>query len=289
MAAVCLLPTVGCMRPWRPADTAQTATQAASAPATDPSVFSPAAYLRAWRRGRWTYERRDMTAGSEGATDRYVRESRGTRMSEGTLAGRPLLPLKRYLVEEAPTSQPVARYRPIAPLGKAWAAFFTVDEPMDPIPLEVFKGEPVVTKTVLRYFDKLGRLAAKGTLTRTAQLECYEDVSCPAGGFERCARIRVQLAVHFPLVLTLDWDSYVWLSPEVGEVKRVQQFSGWFLVFWFGSAHEFNLESWEPPRGKLPRRAPTHWTHGLINLGNTLSRPRIDGMLVDVAASRPAP
>ncbi len=289
LAAVCLLATVGCMRSWRPPDVAGPATQAADSQATTQPEPAPADYLRAWRRGRWTYERRDLDSGSQGLTDRYVREARGSRVSEGTLVGRPLQPLKRYLVEEAPATQPAARYRPIAPLGKAWAAFFAVDEPMDPIPVEVFQGRSVVSRTGLRYYDKLGRLVAKGTLTRTAVLEGYEDVICPAGRFERCARIRVQLTVHFPLVLTVEWDSYVWLSAEVGEIKRVQQFSGWFLVFWFGSAHEFNLESWDPPRGKPPRRLATHWTHGLINLGNTLSRPRIDGMLVDGVASRPAP
>ena len=287
VAAMCLWPAVGCMHTWRPMQPASLPADT-QAVATRPAV-TPADYLREWRWGRWVYQRREMIDGGYGEADRYVRQTRGRRLSEGTLVNRPLLPLKMYLQSPGAATQPGADDRPKAPLGKLSAAFFELGEPMDPIPPEAFEGTPVVSTTELRYFDRLGRLVATGALMRTAVLERYEDVTCPAGRYERCARLRVDLEVRFPLILTINWNSYVWLSPEVGEVRRVQQFSGWFLVFWFYSAHEFLLESWHRAGGKPPVQPPAYWSHGLVNLGRGVPKPCIDGLVVDVVTTQPVP
>ncbi|HSW44248.1 MAG TPA: hypothetical protein VLM89_01620 [Phycisphaerae bacterium] len=272
------------MPTWRPP-------VAASRPATTQRVLSPADYLEAWcRPGESVYQRREMGVEGPEAVDTYVRRNTTHRISEGSLADRWLMPLDAYLQkqdESAGDSSPTRR--PTAPLGKAFWVFFEVAEPMDPIPPAIADGEPAVTTTSLQYFDRTGRPVARGTLTRTAVLEGYEQVTCPAGRFDRCMRVRVDLRVYFPLVLTINWNSYVWISPEAGEVRRVQQFSGWFLLFWFGSAHEFLLESHDGRSASAPAAPPTHWARGMVNLGRKLPRPRIEGIVVDVVATQPAP
>lgn len=261
----------------------------ATSPAATRSASTPSEYLRAWRWGRWFYQRREIGSELPPSGGGYPRQAREARLSEGTLLDRPLMPLERYLQSPEAATQP-AHGRREAPLGKAWAAFFELEHPMDPIPPEAFEGLPVVTTTSLQYFDKFGRPVAKGTLTRTTLLEGYEDVVCPAGRFERCARVRVDCEVRFPLILTLDWNSYVWLSAEAGEVRRVQRFSGWFLVFWFGSGHEFELDSWEPWPVPPPENPPTHWARGVVNLGGSYPGLRIEGLIIDAApATRPGP
>jgi hypothetical protein len=266
--------------------------QAQTAPAqTRPAAAQPqtADYLRAFRLGRWVYQRRELADPGPPAVDWYARHVTKSRISEGTLLDRPFLELAEYLPSENEASQwGVQEPRPLVPLGKAFGVFFEVGEPMDPLPPQMLTGEPAVTETPLRYYDRQGRLVARGTLTRTAVAEGYEDVTCPAGRFQHCLRARVDLEVRFPLILTIDWNTYVWLSPEVGEVRRIQQFSGWFLIFWFGSAHELLLSSYEVPAVPASADPPRQWARGLVHLGRALPRPRIEGLVIDLCASQPA-
>jgi len=291
LAAGCCLLASGCMRPWRPPPVGGPGPQTQPVQ-TQVAVAGPqsADYLRAFRVGRWVYQRRELTGDGLPVVDWYARHVTASRISEGTLLDRPFVSLAEYLPSDIEASQRgVQEPRPIVPLGKAFGVFFEVGEPMDPLPPPMLAGGPVVTTTPLRYFDRQGRLVARGMLTRTAIAEGYEDVTCPAGRFERCLRARVDLEVRFPLILTIDWNTYVWLSPEVGEVRRVQQFSGWFLIFWFGSAQELLLASYEVPPVPASADPPRQWGWGLVHLGGKLPRPRIEGLIVDLCASQPAP
>src|SRR5207248_2777530 len=95
-----------------------------------------------------------------------------------------------------------------------------------------------------------------GTLTRTATIEGFEDVDCPAGHFEKCLRVRVDLDLSIRWGPTIKWIMYIWLSPEAGDVKRVQDLSGSFLFFPFGSSFEFELVSYSPPAAPPPDVPP---------------------------------
>jgi len=277
----------GCMPMWRPP--APATQPAATRPVEAQKQYTVADYLRAWRGGRSVYQRRELTTEGLQPAQRYERYSRSERISEGTLVNIPLLKLDAYLqAEPEPSIWGPPEPKPVVPLGKVFWVFFDLTEPMNPLPPEIADGQPVVTTTTLRYIDRLGRSAAKGTLTRTAVLEGYENVTCPAGRFDRCMRARVDFEVRFPLVLSINWNTYLWLSPEVGEVRRVQQFTGWFLLFWFGSAHEFLLESYTAPASR-PAVPATCWSRGLVQLGRKLPRPQIEGVVVDVVASQPGP
>lgn len=249
------------------------------------------AYLEASRRGEWVYERTDLRSNDDQAPARYVRRITEGRMSEGILSHRPLPPLERYLHPgdgRRSTTQPAPA--PPPPLSTREAPhFFELAEPMPVIPPDLVPMKPVSTTTALRYYGRRGRFEMTGTLTRSVHLEGTQDVEVPAGNFTDCLRLRVELRIAFPLGPTIDWNSYVWLSREAGEVRRIDEFSGTFWVFGFGSAHEYRLASYsraEPSGGSTASPAPL-WRRGLITLDRPIPRPRISGMIVDFAASHP--
>ncbi|HOB74114.1 MAG TPA: hypothetical protein PKG54_06270 [Phycisphaerae bacterium] len=279
--ALALLATVGgCFRPAPPKLNLEK-------PQPPAPTLDLKSYLEASRYGEWVYERTELKSDGEQAPVRYVRVNTENRFSEGRLSGRPLPPLERYLhpgEAPQPTTQPAPAPPPLS--ARESPHFFELAEPMSVIPLELTGAGPVSNTTALRYYGRRGRLEMTGTLTRTVRLEGTQDVEVPAGRFTNCLRLRVELRIQFPLGPTIDWNSYVWLSHEAGEVRRIDEFSGKLWIFGFGSAHEYQLISYsraQPPVGAAPDPAP-RWQRGLITLDRPVPRPRISGMIVDYVA-----
>jgi len=235
----------GCGPRWRPTMKIPTAQ---SKPAAEQFSIEP--YLRAWRLGFWTYQRAHLDhTGPAGQT--YVRLCEPDRMIEGKLVGRDFRPLNQYLHpgtadaaggEQLDAGPPAGRHPVEPPPLKGGKAFlFELVDAIEPIPAQLRPGAPISTNTPLLYFDFDGRALSKGTLTRNVEIEGFDDIDGPAGRFPGCLRVRVDLNVHLPWTLSLDWTSYLWLSAKTGEVRRIQQMSGWFLIFWFSSAHQYDL------------------------------------------------
>ncbi len=266
----------GCIGPWRPSSEHVV-------PDPKPEEVTLAPRLRANRIGRWVYEKRELPLTEDRPPTAYVRRITPRRISEGILEQGVLLPIERYLQPTgAPATRPADAARPAAPLPGGTAVFFRLAEPMEPIPLELETTGPITAVTPISYFDYRGIERATGTLKRQVQIEGVEDVDCPAGRFEGCLRVRVDLSIHFPWVAIVDLTSYLWLSPRLGEVRRVQRLSGWFLIFWFGSAHEYRLVSCEPgPDVPEPPAAPPQWACGALLLQGAFPHPRIAGMVID--------
>jgi hypothetical protein len=259
--------------------------------------------LRANRAGRWVYARADLPEREGRETRIHVRQVGVDRLSEGVLEERPFLRLERYLdlrseaasrpsAESAatrPSGEPAppgaaSRRRPRAPLKGGTAVFFRLDEPADPIPAEVEWEGVITSETPVTYFDYRGIPQARGTLTRRTEFEGVEDVECPAGRFEGCLRMRVDLSVHFRWIAIVDLTTYLWLSPEVGEVRRVQRLSGWFLIFPFASADEYRLISYTPPAQTSSSATvpPPMWRTGAVLLEGDYPGIRIAGMVIDM-------
>jgi hypothetical protein len=283
--AVGLAVTGGCLRPAPPKLNL-------ARPAPAPAALDLKPYIQAARYGEWVYERAGLGAEAKALPTTYPRRVGADRLSEGVLAGRQLPPLEQYMQaerERSATTRP-ADGVPLPPLSPREAPqLFELDEPMEPIPLELAHTNPIVTTTAIRCYDRRGRRELTGTLTRRAQLEGTQDVDCPAGHFTDCLRVRLELQIEFPLGPTIDWNSYVWLSREAGEVRRIQEFSGGVWIFGFGGAHEFRLVSYS--RGApqtMPGDLSPKWARGLVTLDRPIPRPRISGMMVDFATARPA-
>ena len=283
LASLTLLAAAGCVGTWRP-----TAEHLSVEP--PPTRSSLVDSLRAARCGRWIYERQELPGQPDRPPGTYVRRDLPERMTEGILVWRPLQPIAAILAQ--PATQPARRDRTATARwggGRRYAPhiYVALDEALAPIPEDLQWGEPAEATTGLTYYDALGRPQASGTLRRVARLEGIEDVACPAGLFPGCLRVRVDLTVEMPWVLVFNWTSYMWLSPQAGEVRRVQRMSGWFLVFWFGSAHEYRLAEYRPARQAPAGAHPCpRWKRIGVLFDRVAPRPQIGGMVVDY---EPAP
>jgi hypothetical protein len=247
-------------------------------------AYEPSDYLKNDLVGQWVYERRDLL-GQDAEPAMYSRELRQGRLAEGIFMGRSILPLEDYLETENPNEG-----RPASPLDEnEWAVFFELDPPIDPFPSEMSKDQELVTETVLRYYDRAGNLQGRGTLRRTAAFEGFEDIQTQAGFFENCLRMRVDLRIHFPWAMSMDWTTYRWLSIEAGEVRRIERYSGMFFILYFRSAYEYLLTSSDVARtSEEERPLPRFWEHGLYGLERGLPRPRLSGLVVDSVAAQQA-
>lgn len=273
-----LLACVSGCRSWRPS--MGTVTTQPAGPGFDLND-----YLRAMRRGQWTYKRCSAPCEESSERDLYARIQYGRRMKEGRLVEADFQAIEHYLQPKDADEKPSVD-ETLKELKGAGFVFFKLEEPLEPIPRTLARGQPEVATTELTYYDYRGRRAATGELTRTVELEGFETVICPAGTFEDCLRVRVDLDVKFPWVLRLSWSSYLWISPRVGEVRRVHHLSGWFLIFWFSSGHEYELQD----RKDIDKSDATgvlspRWSTGAILFDRIAPKPVIGGMIVDFAES----
>ncbi len=281
-AALC---QAGCGIGWRPARVEPTVV-------VPERPFALSDYLAANQVGRWRYERRELPLDDDEPPVVYVRTLGVDGVTEGHFVAHRLRPLPDYVQKEpVPTTQPAPRpSRPGPPLDAGVAILFRLDPPVTPIPESLSLGGSDRTETTIRDFNGLGRMLAIGKLVRTVVLEGIETVEVPAGVFADCLRVRVKLEVSFPWGPVFELTTYLWLSPDVGEVRRVQHISGLFWILYFESAHQFDLASYEPRRvigGELPPPAP-EWEWGAVLFDRTFPKPQISGMRVEYAASRPA-
>lgn len=250
-------------------------------------------YLKANRVGYWAYQRRALPATEDQPGMTYARRTVINRFSEGQLLHSSFVPLNNYLrPSDVQTSQPASNEIPTAQFPEGMAIFVELEKPLEVIPEDLQLKTPMSDSTVIRYYDDRGKEQAKGILTREVEIEGFEDVECPAGKFERCMRVRVDLNAQFSWILKVNWSSYLWFSPEVGEVRRVHAFSGaWFFVFLFHSAHEYTLVNHcrfadESITGG-PLSPKWKWIAMVFDRG--LPKPRFSGMIVDYSTSQPAP
>lgn len=290
LASLALLAAGGCSKPWRPG-----AEQVVSATEEVPES-TPANCLRASRAGHWTYERREVGDGHEepaNADLTYVRVIRDDLMYEGSpsiIADKQVHEAITVANAAAPASQP-SQSQPAEETPRAKWKLFSIEiaEPMDPTPPELAELQQVTGSSKVSY-GAIGDQSfwKQGTLTRKAVIEGFEDVDCPAGRFERCLRVRVDLTVRFPLTPVIDLTTYMWLSPVAGEVKRVQRFEGFILVFWFRSAHEYVLTAYERPAERLAQDVSRCWSRILMLLDRSVPHPRIGAFKATLASSQPA-
>ena len=257
-------------------------------PAPPAAALEIAPYLEAARYGEWVYERVELDPDGDRHPTRYVRRVTADRLSEGFLSHRALPALERYL-QAGEGRGPATRPAPSPLPAREAPHFFELVEPMPAIPADVSATQPASGSTSLRYYNRRGRLEMTGTLTRSVRLEGTQEVEVPAGRFSDCLRLRVELRIDFRFGPTIDWNSYIWLSREAGEVRRIEEFSGALWIFGFGSAHEYRLVSYSRAKPPVNSKAvDPAWRTGLITLDRPVPRPRISGMVIDFAASQPA-
>ena len=64
----------------------------------------------------------------------------------------------------------------------------------------------------------VGGLTIDGKSTTNLEVVGFEDVVTPAGAFENCAKVRLELTLTTPF-LSLDSTTYQWFAPDIGPVQ----------------------------------------------------------------------
>jgi len=205
--------------------------------------------------------------------------------TEGALITRRFLPLTTY-IRRPEMSPEQLNALPKAPLLGYAAVIVELDQPMPYYPATIRLGETVTNTSVIGCYDRLGRKFFPGTVQRTATAECYEDVTCPAGEFKQCKRMRIELKFRFPLAVSTDVTEYRWFADGVGEVRRLEHLTCVILVFWMEATYDYRLVSYflDSPESQPTETPPRDWTCIAALFDRTFPHPRLSGMHVELTS-----
>ncbi len=246
------------------------------------------------RDGDWVYERRDILRREPDLPVLYRRLTRPARIVEAELIDTPLLPIREYFRRPSMTPEEVNAL-PKAPLKARAALMIELDEPMPLYPARLPSDRPVVGSSVIRCYNRGGHRVAEGRIEREVTAEGLEDVTVPAGIFASCKRIRVDLRLRFPLGPTLDVTEYIWLADRLGEVRRIEHISGWFLIVPVESAYEYALVSFGavPAADTAPAvpgaGPPAHWSRLAVLFDRVFPGPSVSGLYVELVGEVAGP
>ncbi|MBN1344345.1 MAG: hypothetical protein JXQ73_16780 [Phycisphaerae bacterium] len=280
LPCVCLCVTVGCVKPWRPPIER---VERENVPDV-PRVGDYAPDEDGWR---WVYARR-----REGAVQpSYVRELRDGVYVDGTLDGRPFLPIVTYLQDPNEAVEPSPRRkskRKRAPLGGALGVLITFDPPLTPLPARLRVGDTVDTDAQLTCQDERGRKLYDGAARRSVLLEGLEDVRAGGRRFAKCLRLCVRTRLHLHWGPAIHLTQYVWLARGVGEVRRVERVTGWVFLLPFSATESFELiDVRRPPARTTQAHAQPEgfrrWARMALEFTQTLPSPELGGMRIELA------
>lgn len=281
---VLLGPVGGCLPAWRPPmDRVEPAAAHALIDLTryvGPSGPVPRAYLR-----------RNPVDPDEPPT-RYERRAQKGALTEGLLADRGVDTVAAYL---EPT--PGARYRrgtlwPEDPNKEGAGFFLEFDPALIRLPASIDAKGGISQQCRLRYYNRDAVEVRGGTARRNITFEGFETVQ--AGGIEypACARLRIDTSYRIHWGPWVDTNEYIWLAPGIGEVLRVERFSGLAWFVYFTGLHNYELidgPATSPPQTQPARLAYGSplllqaWSRCAVFLDRLLPRPRLGGLAVEFA------
>ncbi len=284
LACVLFVLTPGCAARFR-----TPARHVSAAPSTAASR-PPAWTLSAPRNGEWVYERIDMLQDPPDLPVFYPRQTRTTREIQSALIGVPLLPIESYLRRPGMTPEE-QNALPKLPMRARAIAMIEIEAPMPFYPAELPVDRPALATSPIGGFNRAGYRVAYGLLEREVFAEGIEDVTCPAGVFRDCKRIRVALRFRFEWGPTIDATEYLWLADGLGEVQRIEHIVGWFVLIPVESAYRYSLVSFtpaveatsaaSPPAAPAPE-GPKAWSRVLVTFDRVFPQPSVSGMYVEL-------
>jgi hypothetical protein len=239
------------------------------------------------------YQRR-AGARDSGAPDTYERRYRGFIRAEGTMATNPVWSLADFLGPDAPRAGERWKLWPVNPESKGAAFFLEFNPPLVYLPASITPNGAVSQEVTLRYYNRDGILRRTGTVERAITLEGFENVGTDGMHFANCARLKVDTRIRVKWGPRVDLTEYLWLAPGIGEVRRVQRFSGFAYLVYFSQVQSFELAS--STTGQQDAGAGTTfpgevWTRCAVYLDRLPPHPRLGGLVVELAtdsADRPS-
>jgi len=229
---------------------------------------------------RLTYRRSDPTDESAEAMPEYIVAVDKHRHVEGDLTDINLAPIRSFLQQgDAPATQALNWPKTPRP---AWAIYLTFDPPLDACPESLAGDEKVTCVSKFDVFNWKGKRLASGSASRTFRFRGYEDVTIGDNRYGDCVRIRVETRLTVPFACDVTTTDYVWLSPGIGPVRRVQTIRGSLLVRRLSSATQWDLVHIRPGESQskgLPLFGP--WRRVAAHMHPANSKTRLWGLAIE--------
>ncbi len=278
VALLCAL--VGCAPTWRPPLPTERADGL-------PAEFLTADYLPHEVGREWLYHRSSPRGPLPKARVEYRRVITETGAVDGRLVGRSTAPLSNRL----PTGtepDPQTHADVVALLEPGPGFVVSLEPPLPLFPVAFTPNEPVEWTARISYFDRNARRVYEGVVTRWMVCEGVESVTVPAGTFDACLRLRVEMSINLRWGPSITITEYIWLARGVGEVQRIEHITGlvWLIpcesttVYRLFSYHGGPTSAPAPAaeasaQGRLPSVLAVKTSAILFDQG--VPRPRIGG------------
>ena len=224
---------------------------------------------------------------------RYERRSGGGMVAEGSLAKKPVRTVTQYLARTPGGQYLRGMLWPQDPQKQGAAFFLEFDPPLARLPRLIDANGGFNQECRLRYFNRDAVEARGGSVTRQVVFEGFETIE--AGGLEYagCVRLRIETRYRIRWAPRVNVSEYVWLAPGIGEVRRVESFSGLALPVFFNGLHVYELIGESPEssaatqlvRASAIGPSPVEaWSSCAVYLDRLLPRPRLGGLAVELAS-----
>ena len=232
-----------------------------------------------------TYHRRSPDSPSA-PPEAYRRRHLGPFRAEGAMAAKPTDTLADYLGPDALKAADRWKLWPDDPDRKGAAFFLEFDPPLVYLPGSIQAGRESSQQVRLRYYNRDGICTRRGTVRRSFEFEGFETVTAGGVRYADCARLHTRTRIRVDWGPRVDTTEYIWLAPGVGEVRRVQQFSGLAYLVYFTEVQTFELADGSPwAAGAVGARLPSGevWARCAVYLDRLLPHPRLGGLAVELA------
>ena len=274
----------GCLPRWQPSlDRVQ--------PAVPHTAIDLTRYLGPAGGPPRVYLRRDPVNPQEPPTP-YERRPLNGALTEGLLADRQVDRVAAYLEPTPRARQRRGTLWPEDPDHKSAAFFLEFEPPLVRLPASIDANGGLSQRCRLRYYNRDAVEGRGGTVARDIVFEGFETVQVGGGEYPACVRLRINTRYRIHWGPWLDSTEYLWLAPDVGEVLRVELFSGLALFAYFTGLHVYELTDGTPPETqptRLVHAAPPPveaWARCAVFLDRVLPHPRLGGLAVELAPAQ---
>ena len=277
--AVCLVAAlVGCTPVWRPS--LEGVQPAPLQVVIDLTALAPSGGV-----ARQAYRRSDPAQPAV-PPQGYERHYQGMTRTEGALAVKTFTGLADYLGPDAPKAADRWKLWPDDPDRKGAAFFLEFDPPLVYLPGSIQAGRESSQQVRLRYYNRDGICTRRGTVRRSVEFEGFETVTAGGVRYADCARLHTRTRIRVDWGPRVDTTEYIWLAPGVGEVRRVQQFSGLAYLVYFSEVQTFELADgspWAAGAAGAGLSSGEVWARCAVYLDRLLPHPRLGGLAVELA------
>ena len=153
------------------------------------------------------------------------------------------------------------------------------------MPASIDAGQGLTQDMQLRYYNRDGKRTKRGTVRRQIEFEGFETVEAAGRVYPDCARLKIDTCIRIHWGPHVDVTEYVWLARGVGEVRRIERFTGLALLAHFSEVNTYEAIA-VPPLGQgattRPRPAGEVWLRCAVYLDRLLPHPRLGGLAAEL-------